>query len=149
VSLGEGKSYSGHGNDSSYHLLKAIKLLSQHREFNSKIFVSELSGLLSGIEFDSGSLRAVGRILSNDALRRTIFHTIDSGAVTLRARVFCITPCGVCDELDLRDGGLPYYTLRLLDWALPFTCAGLFMSLFLSVSVSAPVLHLSAAAVCC
>jgi len=71
------------GNDSPYYLLKAIKLLLRHREFNSNKSRCELSGLLSGVEFDSNSLRVAGRILSSDSLRRTTFHTMDSGAVTL------------------------------------------------------------------
>ena len=83
VGFGEGKSHSRRGNDSPYYLLKAIKLLSRQREFNSTIFSGELPGLLSGIEFDSNSLRVAGRILSNDALRRTTFHKMDSGAVIL------------------------------------------------------------------
>lgn len=77
------ESNSGHGNNSPYYLLKAIKLLSHHREFNSATSVGELPGLLSGVGFDSGSLRAVGRILGSDSLRRTTFHVIDAGAVTL------------------------------------------------------------------
>jgi hypothetical protein len=69
-------------SNSPYYILKAIKLISIIREFNSPKIISELEELRSKIDFNPRSLRAFGEILANDQLRESAFYALEKGALS-------------------------------------------------------------------
>jgi hypothetical protein len=77
-----GELESGYDSNSPYYVLKAMKLISHIRDFNSGIVGNELSELRSRIYFNPVTWRAVGEILTNDPYREAAFYGVEEGVLS-------------------------------------------------------------------
>jgi len=62
--------------------VKAMKLISYNRDFNSGSAAGVLRELISRVEFNPSTWRRVGEVLANDSYRDSAFYSIEKGAVS-------------------------------------------------------------------
>ena len=75
--------FSKNEDDSLYHILRFIKLLSIIRDNNPRLLHSELDEILSKLENNHVDWKLLGTILQSDHIRAVAFYFLDYGAATL------------------------------------------------------------------